>query len=281
MQALECGLSDDGVASRLGSGLWETLIPGVVRLAGSQRSWLQNLKAAQLWAGPGAAVSHRAAAALWKLDGNPQGIVELTVPHKSTSPATWILLHTSTRLGPRDITEHRGIAITNMARTLLDLGAVQRPWRVQSALDHARRIDLVSDQFLLGELRRLGGRGCRGIGVIRPMLAELENGSCPPGSVLERLILGPLTSAGVPDPARQYRLHDKDGVVGDLDLAWPNVRVGLEGDGFDPHMRRSAFHADRVKMNRAARIRWTILRATWEDTKRPERLIETIRSFFL
>jgi hypothetical protein len=46
-------------------------------------------------------------------------------------------------------------------------------------------------------------------------------------------------------------------------------------------MRRSAFHADRVKMNRAARIRWTILRATWEDTKRPERLIETIRSFFL
>ena len=189
MQALECGLSDDGVASRLGSGLWETLIPGVVRLAGSQRSWLQNLKAAQLWAGPGAAVSHRAAAALWKLDGNPQGIVELTVPHKSTSPATWILLHTSTRLCPRDITEHRGIAVTNMARTLLDLGAVQRPWRVQSALDHARRIDLVSDQFLLGELRRLGGRGCRGIGVIRPMLAELENGSCPPGSVLERLIL--------------------------------------------------------------------------------------------
>jgi hypothetical protein len=30
-----------------------------------------NLKAAQLWAGSGPAVSHRAAAALWHLDGNP------------------------------------------------------------------------------------------------------------------------------------------------------------------------------------------------------------------
>jgi hypothetical protein len=256
------------------------MLPGVVRLAGSQGSWLQNLKAAQLWAGPGAAISHRAAAALWRLDGNPQGIVEITVPRKTTSPVHWIEVHVSKRLGAQDITEHRGILVTNLARTLLDLGAVQRPWRVQTALDHARRIKLVSDEYLLAELRRLGGRGCRGVGVIRPMLAEVENGVCPPGSVLERMILGPLAIAGVPDPARQYRLHDDEGIIGDLDLAWPSVRVGLEGDGFDPHMERSAFHADRVKMNRAARIRWTILRATWEDTKRPQRLIETISSFF-
>jgi hypothetical protein len=241
---------------------------------------LQNLKAAQLWAGPEGGVSHRAAAALWQLDGTPQGLVEITLPHNRTSPAHWVLLHTSRRLTERDITEHRGIVVTTMARTLLDLGAVQRPWRVQSALDHARRIELVSDAFLLRELRRLGGKGCRGIGVIRPMLAEVENGVCPPGSVLERLVLPPLASAGVPDPARQYRLFDHEGVIGDLDLAWPSVRVGLEGDGFDPHMKRSVFHADRVKMNRAARMRWTILRATWEDTKRPERLIETILSFF-
>lgn len=279
-QALGCGMSENGVASRLASSLWDPLLPGVVRLAGSPRTWLQNLKAAQLWAGPGAAISHRAAAALWRLDGTPQGLVEVTTPHHKTSPIHWVLLHTSKRLGPRDITDHRGIVVATLARTLLDLGAVQRPWRVQSALDHARRIELVSDAYLLAELRRLGGKGCRGIGVIRPMLAEVESGIRAPGSVLERLILKPLSLAGVPDPARQYRLFDHDGVIGDLDLAWPSVRLGLEGDGFDPHMRRSAFHADRVKMNRAARIRWTILRATWEDTKRPERLIETMLSFF-
>src|SRR5207302_8127923 len=42
-------------------------------------SWQQRLMAAQLWAGEGAAISHRAAAALWELDGFEPGTVELTV----------------------------------------------------------------------------------------------------------------------------------------------------------------------------------------------------------
>ena len=75
-QALDCGVSENGFASRLQTSAWEPMLPGVVRLAGSHRSWLQNLKAAELWASPESAISHRATAALWQLDGNPQGLVE-------------------------------------------------------------------------------------------------------------------------------------------------------------------------------------------------------------
>jgi len=41
-------------------------------------------------------------------------------------------------------------------------------------LDHARRIRLVSDEYLLAELQRLGGKGCRGVGVLFLFVRDRE-----------------------------------------------------------------------------------------------------------
>jgi hypothetical protein len=280
-QALDAGLSDSSIWVRLNAGAWEAILPGVYRLVGVPGSWFQTLKAAELWAGRGAALSHRCAAAHWGLDGNPPGPLEITVPFKTTAPEKRLIVHVSSRFSPRDVVQHHGIATTTLERTLIDLGAVQRRWRVQVALDHALRSRLTSPSELWSELERAGGRGRRGAGVLRSLLEETAHERSPSGSPLERKMRSVIKRyPGIPEPQTHYLLFDVDGLIGELDFAWPDIRLGLETDGFDPHMTRESFHTDRVKMNRAAAIGWTVLRGTWEDATNPSSLMRTMQSFF-
>jgi hypothetical protein len=276
LQALSLGLTDRMIRARVNAGLWEEPLPGVYRLAGASPSWLQQLKAVELWAGVGSAVSHRAAAALFGLDGNPPGIVELTIRRTSRPPGSDVIFHYSNRLRDIDIVQHRGIAVTSVARTLIDLGAVQRPWRVCLAADHALRERKTSVDELNEHLEDLGGRGCRGSGSIRAYLKDLV----ALGSVLERRTSQMLNRYSIPTPKTQYELSDSEGLIGTMDFAWPWRRLGLEADGFKPHSGRQTFYDDRMKMNRAAGIGWTILRCTWRDIEQPARLIRILNSFF-
>ncbi|HKN50123.1 MAG TPA: hypothetical protein VJ010_07835 [Actinomycetota bacterium] len=59
--------------------------------------------AATLWAGPESAVSHRSAAALWKLDGiEADGVVELTARCRNPDVPAGITLHRSKLLTPSE-----------------------------------------------------------------------------------------------------------------------------------------------------------------------------------
>jgi hypothetical protein len=100
-QALEAGLGRGAIQHRLDSGEWQRLHPGVYRMRGASPSWEQKLMAATLWAGPESAVSHRSAAALWKLDGiDADGLVEITTA-RSRNPDV-----------PQGITLHRTKLLT-------------------------------------------------------------------------------------------------------------------------------------------------------------------------
>ncbi len=56
-----------------------------------------------LWAGPEAAVSHRSAAALWKLDGIDAGnVVELTTTGSRNDVPKGLTLHRTKLLTPAD-----------------------------------------------------------------------------------------------------------------------------------------------------------------------------------
>src|SRR5437016_12770418 len=79
-QARALGLSEGAFRGLTKAGGWEFVLPGVIRAPGSPEKWPQSLMAACLWGGPGAAASHRAAAALWSLTGFPPGPVEITSP---------------------------------------------------------------------------------------------------------------------------------------------------------------------------------------------------------
>ncbi len=63
-----------------------------------------------------------------------------------------------------------------------------------------------------------------------------------------------------------------------IDLAFPDVRVAIEVDGWAWHVDAERFRNDRRKGNAIVRAGWTLLRFTWHDLHtRPHELIAEIR----
>jgi hypothetical protein len=119
-------LGRGAIQHRLDSGEWQRLHPGVYRMRGAPPSWEQKLMAATLWAGPESAVSHRSAAALWKLDGvDADGLVEVTTARpRNPDVPQGIILHRTKLLTPSDAGWLGALRVTGLPRTLRTWG----PW---------------------------------------------------------------------------------------------------------------------------------------------------------
>jgi very-short-patch-repair endonuclease len=80
-------------------------------------------------------------------------------------------------------------------------------------------------------------------------------------SGLEMRVLRAIVAAGLPEPEQQYRVQ-----VGDrwrrIDLAYPNLKLAIEVDGWMHHGARSAFDADRARENELEIIGWDRLHFT-------------------
>ena len=96
-----------------------------------------------LWAGPEAAVSHRSAAALWKLDGIDAGnVIELTTTGSRNHVPNGLTLHRTRLLTPSDTGWLGALKVTGLVRTLVDLGAVvQDTALVEAAMESVLRRD--------------------------------------------------------------------------------------------------------------------------------------------
>jgi hypothetical protein len=138
-QALALGLSPDSIYRRIQAGRWERLLPSVYRVAGFPDSWLQRLTAAALWVGDGGVVCGRAAGALWGLDGCPEGSIELLTTVKRSGVPASMSLRYSAHLAGRDTTAHKGLRVTTVTRTLLDLGSALASDRLEIVLEDALR----------------------------------------------------------------------------------------------------------------------------------------------
>jgi predicted transcriptional regulator of viral defense system len=94
---------------------------------------------------PGAAVSHVGASAAWALMNPPPGEVHLSTPRRSRTGPARIRLHRVRRLHDDDVTSNRGIPVTTVARTAVDLTdvlGIQGLARVLREADYLRLLDL-------------------------------------------------------------------------------------------------------------------------------------------
>ena len=278
-QALEAGFSVASAERRMASGEWQRVHPHVYRLRGAPVSWEQRLMAAHLWAGGRTAVSHRSAAALWKLDGFGPGPVELTTPARRARPPTGVTLHVSTDLGRSDAGNLGALRVTGIVRTLIDLGAVvDDAALVEAAIESAVRRDPEVLDRLAVRLDALGGHGRRGAGVVRSILAVRDPEAAASESQFETRLERLLRRARMPMPTRQYEVRKQDGAfVARLDFAWPERRVAVEPDGLRWHSGRAAFERGIDRANDLALSRWTVLHVTWNDLRRPEVVLERLR----
>jgi hypothetical protein len=133
--ALACGMPLRSIDSRLKSGRWKALHPGVYVVAGTPDHLASSIGSSCLWAGTGSAASHSAAAAHWGLAGLGEGPVEISTYRYLRSDD--VIVHTRCRLQRRDARMREGIAVTSVERTLIDLMAVCSVEQVEIALDDA------------------------------------------------------------------------------------------------------------------------------------------------
>jgi len=130
---MELGLTRSGVRHRVDKGMFVRGLPGMLRLAGAPRTYEQRRLEALMWAGDGAALSHRAAALAWRLDPIQNKIIELTSPRDLRHAPKGIIVHIA-RLGGRDVGRLDSLRVTSPARTLVDLSSVVSDRRKSNAV---------------------------------------------------------------------------------------------------------------------------------------------------
>ena len=241
-------------------GRWERVLPAVYQLAERAPDPHRLMLAAQLWAGPEAVLSHRAAALILGLDGVSDPRPELWSPNgKRTGGVT---VH-SGNVPASDITTTGQLRHTKVLRTVLDLARVFDDDTLELVVESALRRDPRWEREL-GKAAISGRPGCRRL---QRVLARRDPGVPPTESELETRYIQLLRTIDIPSPVRQYRvMDDKHHVLGRLDLCWPEARLWVELDGKAWHDCPDALYRDRQRQNDiVGELQWSPLRFTWRD----------------
>jgi len=230
-----------------------------------------------LWAGPDAAISHRTAAVLWELEGCASDVVEVSTTRDRKATVPWILLHRGARLDAADRTKRGSMPVTTPTRTLVDLCAVLDPDLLEGALDDALRRGLTTLPRLRWTAARLGGRGRPGAQMMRKVLQARDRRYSPPASRLEARLCRLLERAELPAPVRQHEVRDRGTLVAQVDLAYPDMRLAIEADGYRYHSGRIAWERDLIRRNALTSRGWMVLHVTWADlSARPLDVVQQI-----
>lgn len=273
---LAAGATDAFIQHRLAVGRWQRLQDGVYLAGVARPTWLQSLHAACLAGGPSAVASHRGAALLWELDGFGGWIVEVTVPFATRSVIEGSVVHRSRRLSESDAAVHRGVPVTCVERTLIDVGRYVPTSVVEMALESALRRQRTTEERVRTYLDSSSGRRRPGAARLRELLAVRTPGRAA-GSPAEVALIRCLRAHGLPDPVRQHPIRLRDGTTAVVDLAWPDARLAVEWDGYDVHSGRRAFASDLERQNALLDVGYQLRRYTGDAMRRqPERIVAAL-----
>jgi hypothetical protein len=239
---LSAGVTRQEIASRLQSGGLIRVHRGVYRVGHRAPSLEATYLAAVLAAGEGTLLSGRAAAHLFALTKGTAPTPEVIA--RTQRRIEGVTTHRSHSLNARDATTFRGIPVTTVPRTLIDIAA-----------------DLSLDAL---------ARACHEAGVRygttpKAVEAALARRPTSPGakklrrvlhgdvhvtlSTLEARFLELLIDAGLPLPETNRPAGGRR-----VDCRWPEQRLTVELDGYRFHNSRHSWELDRLR-EREARAR--------------------------
>jgi len=96
---------------------------------------------------------------------------------------------------------------------------------------------------------------------IAAVLRRRLTGYEPGDSDLEVRFARAMVAGGLPEPVQQYRVNAGTRRCR-IDLAYPELKLAIEIDGWEHHRTRSAFDDDRVRANDLVVAGWNVLRFT-------------------
>jgi len=263
-QAQACGITEWAIKHLLHTGRWELWRPGVYGISGIPKSWDRMVLAACLAAGPDALSSHRTGAVVWGAFGLVPESIELLTPVGHRVRLSGVKAHRTRHLAPEDRAVCRGIPVTSVPRTVLDVAGILNPYLLERVVDGFLDRRLATVPELIGCVGRLGGHGRAGSGELVRILNE-RIGMERADSTLERRILRAIRRHGLPEPVPQFQVV-VNGRLFILDYAYPEYLVGVEGDGFGAHGSHGAFHRDKERDNTLGNAGWLMRHFTARST---------------
>jgi hypothetical protein len=236
VQLLAAGITSDEIRHRLSLGALLRVHRGVYRVGHRARSVEATFLAAVWACGDDAVLSGRAAAHLWRLIKGSAPPPEVTAPKLRRVKGVTVKRGRSV-----EATTHRGIPITTLPRTLVDLAAILSLDALARACHEAgvlygttpRHVEAV----LAERSRTKGAAKLRDVlsGDVHVTLSELE-----------RVFLKRLRDAGLPLPRTNKRAHGRR-----VDCRWPDHRLTVELDSYRYHSSRHAWEQDRRREREA------------------------------
>jgi hypothetical protein len=260
-QLRDAGVTRSKLRTKVRRGDWSRMLQGIYRVGAAEATWEAQLQAHLLAAGEEAVASHQAAAALHGLEGFHRARLEISVPRNCSYNHEGVLVHRSTDLQLVSSATRKGLPVTPVVRTLLDLAAVVPQPRLHRAIEDARRRDLVSWTGLTRSLVAHARPGRLGITALRSIVDEHQDEVLATENGFEFLVMSLLKENGLPEPVPQYEVC-LDGDRYRVDLAYPWCKLAIELDG-SKHIERSTFETDRPRQNALVLAGWTVLRYTW------------------
>jgi hypothetical protein len=257
-QLRAAGLSADAVERRVRTGRLHRLYRGVYGVGDRALRVEGRRLAAVLASGPGAVLSHRSAAAHWGLLATDQERIDVTAP-RSRQGVPGIRLHTSRSLDAQDAANHRGLPITTIARTLLDLAATVRDDQLERALAQAMYLQVYDQRAITDVIHRSNGH--RGTNVLKQATKQEPQITKSDWEIrMLRLVRG----ANIPEPICNRPLHAPDHGECKPDFYWPAHDLIVETDGWEAHRTLAAFRSDRAKDAALTAAGYKVLRFTWD-----------------
>lgn len=233
---------------------------------------LQLSRSSGLLSGPTAAHLHGC-------DAVPVTPVHLVVPYRHRfEPRPGIIVHNATGLDADRVVVDE-LPVLRLERVVTDLLCTARPQDALAVTDQALRSLREAERpaFRRELRRRIGARPdirgtCRAA-----MLVEIASDRAE--SPAESWTRWLLVEAGFPLPEVNHWVLDIDGRrLHRVDLAWPDLRIAVEHDGYAAHAGRE--EADRRRTDDLRRRGWIIVTSTAGDLASPTRLIAALHAAF-
>ena len=170
-----------------------------------------------------------------------------------------------------------GVPVTNLARTLCDLGSVCEPLMVERALDDVPRRGK-SAAWIRQTAERLHRPGQRGTGVLLEALDRHERRGIVRGSWFEKLVEMCLRDSFFGEVTIQHPLYDEDGrLVCRLDLAIPDAMLGVEAHSRRHHFGEEAEASDDQRDDEASVAGWDIMYLGYGAIRSPSTVHRRVR----
>ncbi len=213
--------------------------------------------AAVLGCGPGAALSHRSAGALYGICEERPGRIEVSCTSRRETERQRVRVRSGT-LRASEIIRRRRIPLTTPARTLVDLATELTPGRLERAVNEADKYGVIDPEAL-----RVALDGYRGQPGVRPLRSLLDRDTFVLSDAeLERLFLPLTREVGLPLPLTKEMVNGFE-----VDFFWPELKLVVETDGLRYHRTASAQARDVLRDQAHTAAGYARLRFTHHQVK--------------